>query len=271
MNSADTRAKELADGVHVVESGPEDAPLLLCLHGIGSSSASFAQLAEDLADSVRVVRWDAPGYAASADPEKAPGLDGYADAAAELIRRRGGRAHVLGVSWGGVIALRLAVRHPELVASLVVADSSVGSGADPDATQRMRARASRLAEQGTEAFAAERGPRLVSDAAPAELVDRVVRTMADSIRLPGYGYAAEAMAEADLTPELPQITAPVLVVCGDQDRVTGPAASQAIAGGLRRAAYVVIADAGHLANQEQPDAFHSWVRAHLHVTARVPF
>jgi pimeloyl-ACP methyl ester carboxylesterase len=267
--SADDTARELADGVHVVESGPKDGPLLLCLHGIGSSSASFARLAEDLADTVRVVRWDAPGYAASADPGHSPGLDGYADAAAELIRRRGGRAHVLGVSWGGVIALRLAVRHPELVASLVVADSSVGSGADPDSAERMRARADQLAVQGTEAFAAERGPRLVSATAPAELVDRVVRTMADSIRQPGYGYAAQAMAEADLTRELPRITAPALVICGDQDRVTGPAASQVITAGLPRAAYVVLADAGHLANQEQPEAFHSWVRAHLHITARV--
>ena len=260
----------LADGVHVVESGPEDGPVLLCLHGIGSSSASFAQLAEDLGDSVRVVRWDAPGYAASSDPGRAPGLDGYADAAAELIRRRGGRAHVLGVSWGGVIALRLAVRHPELVASLIVADSSVGSGAQADAAQRMRARPADLERLGAAAFAAARGPRLVSEQAPPELVERVVRTMADSIRLPGYGYAAQAMAEADLTHELPQITAPVLVVCGAEDRVTGPAASQVITAGLPRAAYVVIADAGHLANQEQPDAFHAWVRAHLHVTARVP-
>jgi 3-oxoadipate enol-lactonase len=264
----DVRA--LADGVHVEESGPEDAPVLLCLHGIGSSSASFQRLAADLGDAVRVVRWDAPGYAASADPEQAPGLDGYADTAAELIRRRGGRAHVLGVSWGGVIALRLAARHPELVASLTVADASRGSGADPARAEAMRGRGEQLAKLGPNDFAAERGPRLVSPQAPAELVEQVTGTMARSIRLPGYGYAAASMAETDLTAELAGIAAPALVLCGAEDTVTGPDESQAIAGSLRRVAYVVLNGAGHLANQEQPDAFHDWVRAHLHVVAGVP-
>ncbi|MEU0066529.1 alpha/beta hydrolase, partial [Streptomyces albidoflavus] len=107
---------------YVTEAGTE-GPLVLCLHGIGSSSASFAAQLAGLSPVARVVAWDAPGYGRSADPDTAPGLDGYADAAAGLIRARGGSAHVIGVSWGGVIALRLALRHPDLVASLVVADS----------------------------------------------------------------------------------------------------------------------------------------------------
>lgn len=72
--------------VHTQEAGNPDAPLLLCLHGIGSSSAAFAPQLAGLSDQVRVVAWDAPGYAASADPGRAPGLDGYADTAAALIR-----------------------------------------------------------------------------------------------------------------------------------------------------------------------------------------
>lgn len=265
----------IADGLHLVESGRADRPLLLCLHGIGSSSRSFEQLAEDLAADVRVVRWDAPGYAKSEDAEQAPGIDGYADVAAELIRRltegqEDGRAHVLGVSWGGVIALKLAARHPDLVASLTVADSSLGSGADPERAEAMRGRAGLLAAQGPEEFARTRGPRLVSEHAPAELVERVTRTMAESVRLPGYAHSTAAMAEADLTGDLPRIHAPALVLSGELDTVTGPEDSQRIAGGLRRVASVVVAGAGHLANQERPDAFHAWVRAHLHVVAGVP-
>ncbi|MFF1910291.1 alpha/beta fold hydrolase [Streptomyces sp. NPDC058239] len=260
-----------ADGtVHTVEAGDPDAPLLLCLHGIGSSSAAFAPQLAALSDRVRVVAWDAPGYAASADPDRAPGLDGYADTAAALIRERGGRAHVLGVSWGGVIALRLAVRHPDLVASLIVADSSRGSGTHPDKAEAMRGRSAQLAAEGPDAFAAARGPRLVSGDAPAALVERVVATMAASVRTPGYGYAAEAMAEADLTGDLPAITAPALVLCGEEDTVTGTEESQAIAGALTRSVYVTLSGAGHLSNQERPEAFNAWVRAHLHVVARIP-
>ncbi|MGW1466774.1 alpha/beta fold hydrolase [Streptomyces sp. NPDC002308] len=255
--------------VHVAEAG-ERGPLLLCLHGIGSSSAAFAPQLAELCAHARVVAWDAPGYAASPDPERPLTLDGFADAAAGLIRERGGSAHVLGVSWGGVIALRLATRHPELVASLIVADSSAGSGTDPAKAEGMRARAAELAELGPRAFAEARGPRLVSPDAPDELVRRVVDTMAASVRLPGYAHAAESMASADLRSELPSVAAPTLVLCGDQDRVTGVDASQVVAGAVHKSAYVIVRDAGHLANQEQPGHFNAWVLAHLRITASIP-
>ncbi|MFG2221648.1 alpha/beta fold hydrolase [Streptomyces sp. NPDC048644] len=253
-------------GLHVEETG-DHGPLLLCLHGIGSSSASFAPQFATLGAHLRLLAWDAPGYGASADPHQPLDLDAYADTAAALIRARGGCAHVLGVSWGGVIALRLAARHPALVASLIIADSSAGSGADPARADAMRARAAELAAAGPRAFAERRGPRLVSDTAPAALVRRVVDTMARSVRLPGYRYAADSMAAADLRGELPGITAPTLVLCGDRDRVTGPDASQILAGALHRSAYVIVKDAGHLANQEQPEAFDAWLLAHLRIAA----
>lgn len=255
--------------LHVEQAGAS-GPLLLCLHGIGSSSAAFApQLADPaLTEGFRVLAWDAPGYGRSPDPEAPLDLDGFADAAAEVIRAHGASAHVLGVSWGGVIALRLATRHPELVDSLIVADSSAGSGTDEAKATAMRARAAELAETGPRAFAEKRGPRLVSELADPALVERVVDTMAGAIRLPGYGYAAEAMAAADLRPELSAVTAPALVVCGDRDTVTGVEASQVLAGGLHKTAYVIVKDAGHLANQEQPEHFNAWVLSHLHIVTR---
>ncbi|MEV8226842.1 alpha/beta fold hydrolase [Streptomyces sp. NPDC079167] len=262
-------AAATAAHVHVEEAG-DHGPLLLCLHGIGSSSAAFAPQLAELSAYVRVVAWDAPGYARSPDPTGPMGLDDYADAAAALIRERAASAHVLGVSWGGVIALRLATRHPELVASLIIADSSPGSGTDEAKAAGMRARAADLAELGPRAFAEARGPRLVSSGAPDELVRRVVDTMADSVRLPGYAYAAESMASADLRAELPSIAAPTLVLCGEQDRVTGTEASQAVAGAIHRTAYVIVKDAGHLANQEQPGHFDAWVLSHLRITAAIP-
>ncbi|MFG2140576.1 alpha/beta fold hydrolase [Streptomyces sp. NPDC048650] len=255
--------------LHVAEAG-ESGPLLLCLHGIGSSSAAFAPQLAGLRAQLRVVAWDAPGYGRSPDPQGPLDLDGYADAAAEVIRAYGASAHVLGVSWGGVIALRLATRHPDLVDSLVVADASPGSGTDPAKASGMRARAAELARLGPRAFAGRRGPRLVSERAPAELVERVVDTMAAAVRLPGYGYAAESMASADLRAELPAVTAPVLVLCGEQDRVTGTDAAQALAGALHKTAYVIVKDAGHLANQEQPERFNAWVLSHLDIVTTQP-
>ncbi|MEV7222378.1 alpha/beta fold hydrolase [Streptomyces sp. NPDC056353] len=257
-------AHDLA-GLHLAESG-DGGPLVLCLHGIGSSSAAFAPQAGPLAAAGhRVVAWDAPGYGRSADPDGDLTLDDYADTAAAVIRARAAEAHVVGVSWGGVIALRLATRHPELVASLTVADSTPGSGTSPEKAAAMRARVPELERLGPRAFAEERGPRLLSPDAPPELVRRVVDTMAGSIRTPGYRQAAESMAATDLRGELADVTAPTLVLCGDQDRITGPDASQVLAGGLHRTAYVIVKDAGHLANQEQPEHFNAWLLSHLHI------
>ncbi|WP_258052773.1 alpha/beta fold hydrolase [Streptomyces sp. Ru73] len=253
-----------------MEEAGDSGPLLLCLHGIGSSSTAFAPQLATLSRYVRVVAWDAPGYGESADPAGPFTLDDFADTAAALIRQRGGRAHVLGVSWGGVIALRLAARHPELVSSLVIADSSAGSGTDPAKAEAMRARADELAEVGAREFAERRGPRLVSDAAPDALVARVTDTMARSVRLPGYRRAAESMAATDLRiADLAAVTAPTLVLCGDRDEVTGIEASQMLTADLHSSVFVIVKDAGHLANQEQPEAFDAWVLAHLRISAGI--
>jgi 3-oxoadipate enol-lactonase len=254
--------------VNVLDVGT--GPAVLCLHGIGSSSAAFAPQVDALGWELRFLAWDAPGYAGSPDPEAPLDLDAYADAAAAVIRERAdGPAHVLGVSWGGVIATRLALRHPELVRSLVLADSSRGSGQSPEQAAAMRQRATELAEQGSAAFAAARGPRLVTEQAPGALVDRVVTTMRDAVRLPGYAHAAESMAATDLTAELAGVDTPTLVLCGDGDTVTGIPESQALAGGIRDAVFVTLRGAGHLANQEAPEAFNAWLSAFVQIIERL--
>ncbi|BAH52093.1 alpha/beta fold hydrolase [Rhodococcus opacus] len=254
---------------HVVESG--SGPALLMLHGIGGSADSFAPQFDELAGSLRLLAWDAPGYGRSEDPGRPFDLDDYADAAADVIRDRCGDAgaHVLGMSWGGVIATRLAMRHPGLVRSLLLGSSTVGSGSDDEAAARMRSRISVLEQDGAQAFAAERAPRLMSGSAGDDLVAKATAIMAASIRLPGYGYAAESMAATDHTADLPKIDIPTLVLSGDEDGVTGVPASQVLAGGIPGAVFVTIRGAGHLANQERPDAFDAWVESFIHITERL--
>ncbi|WP_459986087.1 alpha/beta fold hydrolase [Nocardioides sp. AN3] len=239
-------------------------PVLL-LHGIGSSSASFAPQFDALADERTLVAWDAPGYAASPDPVGPLGhlgLDGYVTAALGVVRAALGLGpvHVVGVSWGGVIALRLAATHPELVRTLTVVGASLGSGTDPVRAAQMRARAADLLRLGPDAFARARAPRLLSPHAPADLVRTAVTTMAEAIRLPGYAEAAESMATADLSGDLARITAPTLVLAGEADTVTGPERAREIAAGIPGALLATLPRAGHLANQEQPEAVNDWLR-----------
>ncbi len=242
--------------------GSAEAPLLLCLHGIGSCADAFvSQIPAAAAAGRRIAAWDAPGYRHSPDPDPGsgdgPGIDGWADAAADLSDHLGAeRADVLGVSWGGVTATRLALRHPDRIRSLILADSSPGAGVSPEAAESMRSRAGALTEVGAETFARERTPLLVNDAASPELLASVAELMVDSVRMPSYQWACNSMAEADHRPDLASIDAPTLVVVGDQDRVTGRAAAERLAEGIPGAELAVIERAGHLANQERPAAFN---------------
>lgn len=252
--------------LHVLRRG--DGPVLLCLHGIGSSSRSFEGQLEGLSTVATVVAWDAPGYGGSPAWPTPRGMDGYADDAIALLDELDCPvADVLGTSFGGVIATRIALRHPDRLRSLVLADSTPGSGTSPERAAAMRARVDELEEVGAETFAAARAPRLVSPSAGQELVDRVADTMASAIGMPGYAHAAAAMAETDHRDVFARIAVPTLVLVGEHDQVTPPQTSRAIADAIPDAAYVEVPNAGHMSNVENPDAFNDRVRQFL---ARLP-
>lgn len=246
-----------ANGLHVERAGTGPGSPVLMLHGIGGSADSFArQLTAFASAGYRALAWDAPGYARSADPQAPPGMSGYAAAAAAVLDGLA-PAHVIGVSWGGVIATRLALEFPGAVRSVILAGSSRGSGRTAAARAAMLARPKALERDGAETFAARRGPMLLSPSPPRDLLDRVVETMATSIRLPGYRYAAESMAGTVHDHALASLTVPALVVCGRQDTVTGVPESSALAAAIPGARFRVIENAGHLVNSERPERFNA--------------
>ncbi|MGH1488418.1 MAG: alpha/beta fold hydrolase [Acidimicrobiales bacterium] len=252
-----------------LEHGPSDGPLLLCLHGIGSCGSAFdaqASLAE--ATGRHLVAWDAPGYRHSPDPDQPFDLDDWADAAADLIDELSsdGTADVLGVSWGGVTATRLTLRHPEKVRNLILADSSTGSGTSPERAAAMRGRADSVDGSGLGDFARSRAPHLLTPEASAELCERVAVMMIDSVRQPSYRWACNSMADTDHGPRLSEIGARTLVIVGEHDEVTVPARSQELAAGIPNATMVTVPDAGHLANQQRPEIFNAAVAEFLTTT-----
>ncbi len=253
--------KDMRDTPFYWSHGHESAPLLFCMHGIGSCADAFLSQ-RDLADDLgyRLVAWDAPGYRYSADPPEDPGIDGWADAASALIRMLGYQtATVLGVSWGGVIATRLTLRNPDLVRALVLADSSVGSGTNVKQAEAMRNRASSLTELGAAVFAQQRSPLLVAENTSPSIVADVEQYFASSVRMPSYQWACNSMADTDHRDSLSSISVPTLVICGEEDRVTPPKLSAELQEGIPNATLVHVKDAGHLANQERPEAFNNKV------------
>jgi 3-oxoadipate enol-lactonase len=228
-----------------------EGPLVLFLHGLGATRTSWdAQLAE-LADDYRCVAWDLPGYGRS-EPLVDLSLEAAADAAAALIDRLGGSAHIVGLSMGGMIGMHLALRHPTVVRSLAIVDSSPAFGMD--GTDPEEWRAARLAP-------------LDAGAQVPDFAEPVLRGIM------GPNVSDEAVAAAvpghDVRARLGEITAPTLVVVGELDEETPPAYSEAIAAGIPGARLEVIAGAGHYTSFEAPDALNALLRDHLDMVEAV--
>jgi pimeloyl-ACP methyl ester carboxylesterase len=255
--SSPHRTRFGAIAVELYEPATTPPGTILLLHGIGGSAATFAGVAPHLAAAGwRAVAWDAPGYGASADPGPevtAPGSpDAYVATVAQLVQALGtDSVHLVGVSWGGVIATHVAARRPELVASLALVDSTRGSGINAEKAAAMRGRVAELHEMGGRAFAAQRAHRLLADGAAPTIAAEVERQMSQ-VRLAGYAGAAEMMAQSDTGPLLSGLVVPTLVLVGEQDRVTGVAESRLLAGEIPGALFGLIGDAGHAAVQERP-------------------
>ncbi len=248
----------------VSEVGTPDGHPLLFLHGIGSSRAGFTAQLEYFGSTRWCLAPDAPGYADSDDDPTIGSLDDYVDHVVALLDGVGAeRADIVGVSWGGVIATRVAATRPDRVGRLVLADTSRGSGLDPDRAAAMRARPEILTAEGNDAFARARAPRLLSPEAGVDLLDAVATDMATAIRLPGYAQAAAAMADTDHTPLLRTVAAETLVIVGEADVVCPPSEAAILTELIPDASLVVIPGAGHLANREKPTAFNQAVEAFL--------
>jgi len=246
--------------VHVQVDGPPGAPPLLLLHSLGTSSHVWDAQAAELARSFRVVRPDLRGHGLTTVIPGATSIDTLAhDALAVLDALEIGRAHVAGLSIGGMIAQAVAARAPERVLSLILCDTAMAI--PPRDT--WHARAATVRAHGMPAIADAVMARWVTpgflDASPA----RGLRAMLLRTDPEGYAAAAEAIAAADLSASTPSLRMPTLVLVGDQDAATPPASAQALAAAIPGAQLHVIAGAAHIPTVEQPDAVTQAMRAFL--------
>src|SRR5580693_2934240 len=105
--------------VHAMQSGK--GPFLFLLHSLLSDRASFDAVVPRLSQSFRVVVPELPGFGGS--QAVGGGLAATADRMAEAVSETGGQdAIVLGNGYGGFVALQMAIRHPDIVSKLILAD-----------------------------------------------------------------------------------------------------------------------------------------------------
>jgi len=254
-------------GLRIAFNRVGEGPPLVLLHGALSDSRVWRRQLDELSDEFTVVAWDAPGCGRSSDPP-APEtfrLSDYANCLAGLVDALGlGRAHVLGLSFGGGLALELYRRHPTVPKTLVLASAYAGwaGSLPPEEVERRRQRALREADLPPEQWVPGYLPGLFTETAPPGLIDEAVAIMSET-RPAGMKAMMYAFAEADLRDVLPLIEVPTLLLYGEADRRSPLNVAEDLHAKIPTSKLVVMPGVGHDSNLEAPETFNTEVRSFL--------
>lgn len=251
--------------LYYVQMG-QGIPLLL-VHGYPLDHTLWLAQMDRLSDIAQVIAPDLRGFGQSDAPDGICTMVAYADDLAALLDAlKIGPVVVCGLSMGGYIALAFWKKYAARVRGLILVDTRAGADA-PAARQGRLDMVEQVKQHGAKPAADAMLPRLLAESTRQLRPDVVEFAHAMMLRQPPVGIigAQLGMAERpDSTPILPTINVPTLAVFGAEDVVT-PAETEGrdLAAAIPGAKLVVLPDAGHLSNLEQPDAFNTAVREFL--------
>jgi 3-oxoadipate enol-lactonase len=234
-------------------------PLVIFLHGIGGNRTNWHDQLPEFGAHFHAVSWDARGYGGSDDYTGPLDFGDFAIDLARVIDHFGRvRAHLVGLSMGGVVAMDFAARYPDRIASLTLCDSMPGFG--------------HLSEAQRREFIRLRQAPLLAGKEPRDIAPMVARTLLGNSPRPGcyerllasmtalhrgsYIKTITASVGYARPLEIESIAVPVLVVVGDEDTLTPPAISHELVKRIPGSRIAIIEGAGHLSNIEQPEAFN---------------
>lgn len=240
--------------VTVRGSGPT---LFLC-HGFTTTGAFWREQIDAFSKTHRLVIIDLPGHGSSPRPAH---RDYTMEAFVSDLERvfdmlRITEAVLIGLSMGGTIAQAFALKNPHLLRALVLVGATPhGLGPDVRVDNVIKA----IDELGVEQASQAVIERSFGSVAPRALIDfarqEVTQTPAFVAR-----QAIASLNAADSRAQLARLQLPALVICGEEDRITPPAESRALAQGLPHAELMLIAQAAHFPMLEQPAAFNDGLR-----------
>ena len=238
---------------------------LIFVHGLGGDSRDWAfQL--PAFRRYRVFALDLRGHGRSEAPKGAYTLDSFTEDVAEFIKRFGiSKCYYVGLSMGGMIGQNLAIKHPELLEALVLADTSPTPGMHGrkgyEEAVRMFEASAKIAETKG------RGP-LVKATIPMlftsgfieknpEVVENVKKLIAEGQTF-GYVNAIRQifLTNLDIYPQLPSIKIPTLIIIGRQDILTPLVESEKLHKAIENSTLEIIENCGHVSNIEQHEQFN---------------
>jgi 3-oxoadipate enol-lactonase len=260
------QVQRTAGPVSLAYEAQGSGPLVVFLHGIGGNRTNWYEQLNQFGDRFCAVTWDARGYGASDDPPQTLKFSDYADDLNRLLNHlKADRAHLVGLSMGGMIIQDFYDRYPQRVATLSLVDTSAGFGVASEEAKRdfLSRRLDPLEKGLTPADIAPGVVEVLAGKSASETVRVKLRASISALRAEPYKQALHAIVTTDFRTVLPKITVPTLVIVGDEDIVTPPPASDFLVANIPGASLVTIPQAGHLTNIERPEAFKAALRPFL--------
>jgi 3-oxoadipate enol-lactonase len=254
----------LDDGValHYRLDGDPGAEPLIFSNSLGAGLHMWDAQADALRERFHIVRYDTRGHGASGVPPRPATVEQLGRDLLALADHLGlGRAHLCGLSLGGLTAQWLAAHHPSRVGRLVLSNTAARIGS----VESWSARIAAVEAGGMAAIADAVLARFFSPGFRRAFPATVARIGATLLATDPAGYCAccAALRDADLRPLSAGIAAPTLVVAGSLDEATPPEQAEALHALIRGSALALLEGAGHLANLEQPEAFSALVHRFL--------
>ncbi len=244
-----------ADGcpIHVEVSGPDRAPVLMLSNSLGTNLHMWDDQAPAFTERFRLIRYDRRGHGRSGAPEGPYTIERFGlDALAILKALNVKKANWCGLSMGGMVGMWLGANAPERFSKIVLANTTHYYPDKSGWVDRIKA----VTQNGLSGIVEANLDRWFTK----EFRDRAPKTMLRIrdmfVATPAKGYVAciEAIRDMDLRDALPKIKAPTLVIAGRHDPATSVAMAEAICAGIPHARLVVL-EAAHLSNIEQPQEF----------------
>jgi 3-oxoadipate enol-lactonase len=236
--------------------GKEGAPWLVLSHSLACSVRMWDPQIAALKDRCRILAYDTRGHGGSGAPKGAYTLEMLADDLKALLDALGVKnPHYCGLSMGGMIGQTFALRYPGVFRTLMLADTTSGFPAQAGPLWQERIKIAE--EKGMQPLVQPTLERWFTEAfrkSNPGPVDGIARLIA-STPVTGYVGCCHAIPKINLTARLKEIKAPILVICGDMDPGTPPAMSETIRDNAPGAKLVMIPQAAHLSNLEQPALF----------------
>jgi pimeloyl-ACP methyl ester carboxylesterase len=237
-------------------------PAVVLLHGFLCDSRCWRRQLAELSDEFDVIAWDAPGAGSSSDPPDPFTLADWSRCLARLLDDLSvAQAHVVGLSWGGVLAQEFYRLYPGRVRRLVLADTYAGwrGSLPPDAVAQRRSRCERDSYLPPDEFVPRWVPEMFTGTAQPDVLDEMAAVFADFHPL-GFRLMAKSLADTDTTDLLPRIGCPTLLLWGEGDHRSPLSVAEQLRNAIPGAELRVIAYAGHVSNMEQPAAFNAELR-----------